>query len=141
MTEELELPKKKRKKPVSATKRALAECRKRGWVAQVVEQTIPRVFIKRDLFGVIDIIALTPDGIVGIQATAGDGHHTEHLRKIYAEPRAKLWLEVGAGRATIELWTFLLRGASGKRKLFTLRTEAITLGGFPETFPSAEALA
>jgi hypothetical protein len=45
---------------VSPTARALAECRKRGWIAQTVEQTIPRTFIKRDFLGVIDIIALTP---------------------------------------------------------------------------------
>lgn len=45
---------------MTPTARSLAECRKRGWHAQVVEQTIPRTFIKRDLFGVIDIIAVTP---------------------------------------------------------------------------------
>lgn len=139
MTDEsLELPKKKRKKPVSATKRALAECRKRGWLAQVVEQTIPRVFIKRDLFGCIDIIALTPDGIVGIQATAGDGNHTKHLDKIYAEPRAKRWLESGAA---LEVWTFLLRGKAGERKLYQLRTEAIAVDRFPAVFPPREAMA
>jgi hypothetical protein len=44
----------------SPTARTLAECKKRGWIAQVVEQTIPHTFIKRDLFGVIDIIAVTP---------------------------------------------------------------------------------
>lgn len=45
---------------VSPTARTLAECKKRGWIAQVVEQTIPRTFIKRDLFGIIDVIAVTP---------------------------------------------------------------------------------
>lgn len=45
---------------MSPTARTLKECRKRGWIAQVVEQTIPRTFIKRDLFGIIDVIAVTP---------------------------------------------------------------------------------
>jgi hypothetical protein len=53
-------PKKKRKKPVSATAKSLHECKRRGWIAQTVEQTIPHTFIKRDLFGVIDIIAVQP---------------------------------------------------------------------------------
>jgi hypothetical protein len=44
---------------MSPTARALAECKRRGWIAQVVEQTIPRTFIKRDFLGVIDIIAVT----------------------------------------------------------------------------------
>lgn len=55
--------KKKRKKPFSPTARALKECRSRGWIAQVVEQTIPHVFIKRDLFGCIDIVAIVPSEI------------------------------------------------------------------------------
>jgi hypothetical protein len=45
---------------MSPTARTLAECKRRGWIAQVVEQTIPRTFIKRDLFGIIDVIAVTP---------------------------------------------------------------------------------
>lgn len=48
---------------VSPTARTLAECRKRGWIAQVVEQTIPRTFIKRDFLGCIDIIAITPSKV------------------------------------------------------------------------------
>lgn len=44
----------------SPTARTLQECKRRGWTAQVVEQTIPRTFIKRDFLGVIDIIAVTP---------------------------------------------------------------------------------
>lgn len=45
---------------LSPTARTLKECRRRGWIAQVVERTVPHTFIKRDLFGVIDVIAVTP---------------------------------------------------------------------------------
>lgn len=78
---------------MTPTARTLAECRKRGWIAQVVEQTIPRTFIKRDLFGCIDIVAVTPEGIVGIQATSNltGGNHGMRVQKILAEPRMREW--------------------------------------------------
>lgn len=116
---------------MTPTARTLAECRKRGWTAQVVEQTIPRTFIKRDLFGVIDIIALTPQGqTIGIQATGDNaGDMARRERKIIAEPRAKLWLECGN---LLEVWGWGKRGR-GKRKLWTLRIEPIAIEMFGVT--------
>jgi hypothetical protein len=127
-------PTKRRKARVSPAARTLAECRKRGWIAGVVERRIP--FPKPrgttlDLFGVIDIIAVdlsAPIGqrIIGIQATtggAGDGkggRHAEHRTKILAEPRARQWIE-GGGR--LELWSWAKQGARGKAKRWTLRIE------------------
>lgn len=115
-------PKKKRKKAVSTAARTLAECRKRGWLAATVEKWNPHVKIRQDLFGCIDIIAVTPDGILAIQSCSNDsgGGHTEHVKKILAEPRAKKWV-VSGGR--FELWSWGRRGAAGTRKLWTLRTE------------------
>jgi len=55
---------------ISPNARALAECRRRGWPAQTVEQRIPHTFITRDLFGVIDIVALAGPRIIGIQVTS-----------------------------------------------------------------------
>jgi hypothetical protein len=111
----------------SPTQRTLAECKRRGWTAQVVEQNIRipggRMF-KRDLFGIIDIVAITPDGILGIQATATAAHHAHRLTKARAEPRLATWL--GAG-ARFEVWSFSKRGARGKRKTWQLRAEAVTL--------------
>lgn len=123
----------------SPTARALAECRKRGWVAQVVEQTIPRTFIKRDFLGIIDIIAVSQgaagirhgDGayivtrgeVIGIQVTSGT-NHAARIAKAKAEPRLSAWL--GAG-AIFQVWSYAKRGAKGKRKQWTLREEAVTL--------------
>ncbi len=96
-------PKKAKKtKPIPATRLTLDECERRGWIAAVVEQTIPHTFIKRDLFGVIDIVAVTPGGIVGIQATSGTNLHGRRA-KILAEHRMALWLNAGA---KLELWTW-----------------------------------
>ncbi|MCA1833025.1 MAG: hypothetical protein ABR520_11185 [Mycobacteriales bacterium] len=134
--------KKRRKSSISPTSRTLAECRKRGWIAQVVEQHLPfpKPFgTKRDLFGVIDIVAICPGcpsdfsdapfigrpSIVAIQATSAltGGNHAARRAKILAEPRAKAWVEAG-GR--LELWSWSKRGDRGKAKRWTLRVEAFT---------------
>lgn len=107
----------------SPSARSLAECRKRGWEAQVVERRVPKSFITLDLFGVIDIVALTPEGILGIQATSGT-NHSSRIEKILGEPRAKKWLAAGG---KLEVWSWAKRGARGKRKTWTLRTEAVRL--------------
>ena len=115
---------------VTPTARTLAECRKRGWDAQVVEQTIPHTFIKRDLFGVIDIVAITPDGLLGIQATGGSGgNHAARRDKIQAEPRAQRWIAAGAG---LEIWSWAKQGKAGARKLWTLRMERMELTDFAD---------
>lgn len=135
-------PKKKRKSSISPTSRTLAELRKRGWTAQVVEQHLPfpKPFgTKRDLFGVIDIVAIVPatadpvdlpyrdaaglaGAILGIQATSAltGGNHSARRTKILAEPRARAWVEAG-GR--LELWSWSKRGDRGKAKRWTLRVE------------------
>lgn len=131
--------KKRRKKRVTPTQRTLAECRKRGWVAQVVEQTIPRVFIKRDLFGCIDIVAITPTGILGIQAAAGrresgGGDIASHRTKILNEPRIKLWIEAGAA---FELWSWSDQGKRSRgAKRWQLRVELFASADFPDGMPA-----
>jgi hypothetical protein len=113
---------------MSPTARTLAECKRRGWIAQVVEQTIPRTFIKRDLFGIIDIIAITDQGplseIIGIQVTSGT-NHAARVAKARREPRLSAWL---GGGARFEVWSWSKRGARGKRKAWTLREEYIVSG-------------
>jgi hypothetical protein len=121
----------------SPTARALAECKRRGWICQVVEQTIPRTFIKRDFLGVIDIIAIQPAGhyedsegplytptgfILGIQVTSGS-NHAARIAKAKAEPRLTAWLSAGA---RFVVWSWAKQGARGKRKQWRLREEAVT---------------
>lgn len=121
----------KRRSSTSPTKRTLAECRLRGWAAQVVERW--NMFgaggrgVRVDLFGVIDLVAIVPSGetpgaILGVQACAG-ASHSDRRNKILAEPRARAWVEAG-GR--LELWSWSKRGDRGKAKRWTLRVEAFT---------------
>jgi hypothetical protein len=107
---------------VSPTQRTLAECRKRGWVAQVVEKWNPHAKVRQDLFGCIDVVALTDRGILGIQACAG-ASHAARAAKMRAEPKTLAWLKSGG---VLEVWSWAKRGPRGGRKVWTLREEAIT---------------
>jgi hypothetical protein len=105
---------------MSPTARTLRECRKRGYEAQVVEKF--NSFTKRriDLFGCIDVVACTPEGILGIQATSG-ANHAARMTKAKAEPKLGRWLKAGGQFA---VWSFAKQGGRGKRKLWTLREES-----------------
>lgn len=103
----------------SPTQRALAECKKRGWTAQVVERWNTWAKKRIDLFGCIDIVAITPTGILGIQVTSGTNHASRRT-KILGEPRVRDWTYAGG---LFELWSYTKRGERGARKLWALRTE------------------
>lgn len=141
----------------SPTQRTLAECRKRGYTAQVVEKWNPHARIRQDLFGVIDIVAITPPtagdrdachceawnesecACGGFQDMIGrpgsilaiqacaGSSHSARLAKMLAEPRAKQWLEAGG---LLELWSWSKRGARGKAKRWALRVDQLTLERF-----------
>jgi hypothetical protein len=55
----------------SPTQRTLKHLRKLGYLAEVTEKTIPRVFTKKDLFGFIDVLAIRDGEVLGVQATSG----------------------------------------------------------------------
>lgn len=109
---------------MSPTQRSLAYCRDQGWAVQVVERWNPYAKIRQDLFGCIDIIACdgTGGGVLGIQATSG-ANHASRREKALAEPRLQKWL---ASPARFEVWSWSKQGPRGKRKLWTLRREAVT---------------
>lgn len=114
---------------VSPTARALQECKKRGYEAQVVERWNWHAKKRVDLFGCIDIVAialggsLTPDSIIGIQVTSGT-NHAARIAKIKAEPRMAAWAKAGG---LVWVWSWALRGGRGKRKTYQLRETEVTL--------------
>jgi len=57
----------------SPTSRTLAELRKRGFpLVDVVERWIPGANIRRDLFGIVDVLAVDANGsVTAVQATSG----------------------------------------------------------------------
>jgi hypothetical protein len=123
----------------SPTARTLAEARKRGWGACVVEKWIPQKKRRLDAFGFGDILAVDPagSGAILIQATSTP-NMSSRVEKITTEPRAKdhpdgpggladkarVWLAAGN---RILVWGWAKRGKAGERKLWTLREVEITM--------------
>lgn len=105
---------------MSPTARTLAECKRRGWLACVVERWIPRTNSRVDVFGFADILAL--DGRPGallIQTTTTD-NAPARVAKIEGPcaDKAKAWLSAGN---RIAVWGWAKRGDVGRRKLWTLK--------------------
>lgn len=115
----------------SPTQRTLKLYRDNGFVCQVVERWCQYSRRRIDLFGVIDIAVLDTsanpwDGVLGLQACAGDSHAARRT-KILASPEAKLWL-MRKNRLQIVSWA--KRGPRGQVKRWTHRVEEITLDMF-----------
>lgn len=113
---------------MSPTQRALAHCRTNGWVAEVVEKWNAHSMNRNDLFGFADLLVLGSGGgsPMAVQVTSGS-HHADRRTKILAEPRAELWCRSGC---RIEIWSFDKRGDKGKRKIWSIRTEAVESDDF-----------
>lgn len=73
---------KKRKKPVSATQKSLKKLRDEGYLCEIVEKTIPKCFIKKDLFGFIDILAIKGNEVLAVQTTASLSNANARVKKI-----------------------------------------------------------
>ena len=115
---------------MSPTQRALAHCKKMGWVAQVVEKWNPYARIRQDLFGCIDLLVLDgKPGVLGVQVTSG-ANVAARLQKALAEPRLKPWLECGS---RFQVWGYrklaVIKkdGKKGKAKRWELRVEELRL--------------
>ena len=109
---------------MSPTQRTRDWLKKRGITSQIVERWNVFARKKQDLLGFGDILAVS-SRIVAIQVTSGD-HVAHRIAKIYAEPRAREWLNAGG---LIEVHGWRKCGARGKRKVWSLRRVAIEVDG------------
>ena len=122
----------------SYTHLTLAACKKLGRICAIAEKWNAfagpigrdgkRVGIRQDLFDFIDIVALAPGSLIGIQSTGPSGH-AEHLRKILACPSAEAWLHAG-GRIELWSWRKLLVKRGGKARTWEPRVQQIGLEDF-----------
>jgi len=107
----------KRKKPFAANNASRKALEADGWSVAVVEQTIPRCWIKRDCFGFFDLLAVSPTrGILAVQATGG-GNLSARVKKIRQTPAAAIWLASG-GRIVVHDWR--KRAGQTKRECVTM---------------------
>jgi len=106
---------------VSPTQRSLAHLKELGYCAKVVEKWNPFAKIRQDLFGG-DIVALkSGEPVLIVQATTGSNHAARRM-KLEEAGFTALW--TGAG-ARLEIWSWAKAGARGKRKVWTVRREAL----------------
>lgn len=89
----------------SPTQLSLKYLRDLGYMAEVVEKTIPHTFIKKDLFGFIDIIAIKPGttGVLGVQCTSDGARkaHTDKQKTLSKE--LDIWTNCG-NRLVMHCW-------------------------------------
>lgn len=84
--------------------------------------------VRNDLFGIIDVLAISKErGILGIQVCAMSGR-AAHLEKLTVDKRDEsiAWLQAG-GHLEIHAWRKLLVKRGGKAKRWTPDVTTITL--------------
>lgn len=87
---------------MSPTERSLKHWRGLGYLVDVVERWIPRARIRRDLFGIIDLVAIGCGETVGIQCTSR-GNVSARVRKI-ADAEALPILRECGWRVVVQGW-------------------------------------
>jgi hypothetical protein len=115
---------------MSPTERTLKALKEMGCICGVVEKWIPKARIRKDLFGIIDIIALDPvRGIVGVQSTGTDfaGHHTKLT--VECAQASMDWLMAG-GRLELWGWRKVKAKRGGKAMVYQPRVREYTLDDF-----------
>lgn len=101
----------------SPTARTLALLRSEGWIAQVVEQTIPTTYIKRDLFHCLDIVAIkVGEPVLGVQVTTGS-NMADRIAKIEGLEASMVWRAV----ARLEVHGWRKVGPRGEQKRWECR--------------------
>jgi hypothetical protein len=114
---------------MSPVQRTLAWLREHGYVAQKVEYFNYYAKKRVDLFGFIDVLAVSEHHLLAIQCS-DDSHHAEHRKKILNSPVARLL----AFHMDVEIWSWGLKltgrrrqdGLLDRSKEQTLRREALT---------------
>lgn len=101
------------------TQRSLKHLRDQGYLCGITEHWNSFIKRRQDLFGFIDIVAISPteSGVLAIQTTSGS-NVSARLNKILENEYSQAWLKAG-NRIVIHGWA--KRGPRGKRKVWTVR--------------------
>lgn len=86
----------------SPTVRSLALLRKRGYYAEVVERWLPFARVRKDFAGFIDILALRPGEVLGVQTTS-DSNVSARVNKITEHDNWPTVQQAGI-RVTVHGW-------------------------------------
>lgn len=115
---------------MSPTQRTLKVLRDRGFKAAVVERFLryAGAFGKRqDLFGIIDVLAISPEQTIGIQCCSGSA--ASHLRKLTEEKNQESYDWLACPSRSLEIWGWrkILKKRGGKAKIWLPIIVEITL--------------
>src|SRR5262245_59354943 len=112
----------------SPTARTLKRLRQMGFLADVVERWLPGMNRHRDLFGVIDVVAIhrSVPGVMGVQCTTR-ANAASRLRKIQANAAVRVWLASGN---QIEVWGWFQGGGKWQVQRLAVQ-EGEELAGVP----------
>jgi hypothetical protein len=95
--------KRDRKATMTPTALTLRHLRRGGYLADVVERWIPGAKVRRDLFTVIDVIAITiGEPVLAVQCTSG-ANVAARLKKATACPELAVWLKDGRPVSSVRL--------------------------------------
>ena len=97
---------------MSPTQRSLAYLRNLGYHVEVVERTIPKTFIKKDLWGFADLLAIRPGEVLAVQVTSGS-NVSARVKKIAEHENTQFVREAGIA-IHVHGWRKLKAGWSPK---------------------------
>ena len=115
---------------MTPTARTMAHLRGLGYEVAVVERWNSYTRTRHDLYGFADLLAMRGRELLAVQATS-TANVSARVKKILAEPRARLWVEPGSQRFIVVVgWA--KRGARGKRKTWTVKEVPVDAEMFKE---------
>lgn len=102
---------------MTPTQRSKALYLELGYQVEVVERWVPGANVRKDVFGIGDLLAVHPRGrMVLVQTTTAN--IMERVRKLIGNTPASDWMRAG-GEIHFNAWT--KTGPRGKRKTWTCR--------------------
>jgi hypothetical protein len=118
------------KSALSSVQRTMRALREQGARCSVVEHFNPHVGehgVRQDLFGILDIIALDPSGVLGIQACGSD--FKKHFDKLTVEHNQETldWLSTPGTKLYIYSWRKLKLKRGGLAMRWTAKIVEITI--------------
>ena len=108
----------------SPTQRSKALLLKRGYLVAITERWNPFAHIRQDMYGFIDLLAISGNETLAIQTTS-IGNISARIKKIRETQAAALWLESPTRKIIVHGWG--KRGPRGKRKLWECKETEITV--------------
>lgn len=119
----------------SPTARTMQRCRDYGWMAGVVERWIGGhgsggtggPMVRKDLFGFVDLIAVSPDCMRFIQVTSG-GNMSSRLEKIFTECREAALLLASQPKVEVEVWGWRKFKVARERRWWWAKRTAVRVG-------------